>query len=498
MMKAGFLLMAFFYLTTGYAQTQTTRYNESIEDFVNPERGFYLPLMTTVSHFVPLDAAQLTSFRNDARSPGKAVYAVRISLVYRSYELDGLTHDSLPAGFLQSVRKDFETARQAGMKLVLRFAYTEKSHSGNCPDKEHICPLYGDAPLPVVLNHIRQLKPLLRQNSDVIAVMQEGFIGIWGEGYYTDYFGDASGNGPGFINDSSWRLRNEVLKAELDALPSDRMIQVRTPQAKQKFLYGPAAPPSSAPLEPSAAFNRSYAARIAFHNDCFLSSPDDYGTYGDYSRPAATRNAATDSIRKYISADSKYIAVGGETCDDAYSPENDCAPAGHATQEMRLMHYSFLNASYNVQVNNDWDSAGCMQNIKKELGYRLSLQQSIFPRQSDKDKSFSFNLRINNSGYASPFNPRPVQLVFRGKDNTEFKVTLPVNPQEWYPGIHEIPVRVYLPAAMLPGTYSLLLALPDAAPLLAARSVYSIRLANENTWEETTGYNDLKVQVKIR
>ena len=166
-------------------------------------------------------------------------------------------------------------------------------------------------------------------------MLQEGFIGIWGENYYTDYFGDASGNGPGTITDSSWLLRNRVLSALLQALPASRMVQVRTPQIKQKYVYGPHAGTAVLPLNETEAFTVSHKARIGFHNDCFLSSPDDYGTYMDLGSSVQIRQPALAALRKYIETDSKYTITGGETCDDAFSPQNDCAPAGFVEQEMR-------------------------------------------------------------------------------------------------------------------------------------------------------------------
>ncbi len=83
--------------------------------------------------------------------------------------------------------------------------------------------------------------------------------------------------------------------------------------------------------------------------------------------PLNPGSLATDVLRKYIEEDTKFTAVGGETCDDTFSPQNDCEPAGHAETEMKNMHYSFLNAAYNTDVDNDWDSSGCMNSIKKNL-----------------------------------------------------------------------------------------------------------------------------------
>ena len=118
--------------------------------------------------------------------------------------------------------------------------------------------------------------------------------------------------------------QNEVLKALLDALPQNRMIQVRTPQMKQRYVYGVNAPTSSAALTDAEAFTGTDAARIGFHNDCFLSSSNDYGTYDDYGNSSSPSTDAYSILTAYAMADGRYVVVGGETCDDTYSPENNC------------------------------------------------------------------------------------------------------------------------------------------------------------------------------
>jgi hypothetical protein len=492
------VLSGLFVLVTT-AQDKTIIYKESKEDIVNPERGFYIPTGTKASNFLPLDIVQLKKYRNHPQKIGKASYAVQVSLIYRGYELDTFKNQPLSIVFLNNLQKDFDAVREAGLKMILRFAYTNTANAGTCTDEYKICPPYGDAPRNIVLNHIKQIKPLLQKNSDVIAVMQQGFIGIWGENYFTDYFGDASTNGAGKILDSSWQHRNEFLKALLDALPNNRMVQVRTPQIKQKFVYGPSAPVKSLPLQLSAAFNKSDASRIAFHNDCFLSTADDYGTYYDYGSSSQPREAANEVLRKYIEADTKYTAVGGETCDDAFSPQNDCAPAGYAEDEMRRMHYSYLNAAYNNDVNNDWDSSGCLYNIKRKLGYRFVVQKMTAPVQVNNGNNFSIAFTIENAGYASPYNPRPVKLIFKHTTTgKEFSVTLKTNPQFWFSGMHTIKEKVKLPGNIIAGSYQLYLSLPDANVLLGKRPEYCVQLCSENMWEAATGYNNLQHIILIK
>ncbi len=265
----------------------TVQYVATEEDFPNPDRGFYHVVETSADAFVPLDHDQIRSWHSLQRGSGGGIYNVYSTLVFRNIVLTGFTNQPLSADLLTAIGNDFATVRSAGMKLILRFSYTSTANSGSCPEG-FICPPYGDAPKQIVLNHISQLKLLLYNNADVISCMQMGFVGTWGENYYSDYFGDPSSNGAGRMLDQNWTDKASVISALLNALPADRMIQVRTPQQKQRFLFGPAAPVTVAGMTGDQAYTGTDVARIGFHNDCLLSSPDDYGTYDDYGNSSFT------------------------------------------------------------------------------------------------------------------------------------------------------------------------------------------------------------------
>ena len=313
----------------GRADT-TINYVESHEDILNPERGFYRQQNIFASNYVPLDKKTLISYRTDQKV-GKAQYSVRSSLLYVEYVLDTFTHAVISEVFLNNFNTDCATARSAGVKLIVRFCYVNKSHGGNCADG--ICPPYGDAPKAVVLNHIQQLKPYLQQNADIIACMQMGFIGIWGENYYSDYFGDASKSGNGRVLDTNWRDRVEVLKALLTALPKSRMIQVRVPQLKQRYLYGVNASVDSPPLNDRESFSGTDKARIGFHNDCFA------GEKPVLSRHAGDRTVGTavDELVDIFVAG--LVEVADRTVpDDPALPQHrdvvgDLAGAGHVMRD---------------------------------------------------------------------------------------------------------------------------------------------------------------------
>jgi len=476
----------------------TVQYIESTADFPNPERGFYRVAETYVDNYVPLDVAQMKNWRTLQPADG-GNYQVYSSLVFRDIILKGYNDKSLSQDILNNISNDFTAARKAGVKLILRFCYTITANSGACPEG-FICPAYGDAPKSVVLEQIAQLKPLLQNNADVIACLQMGFIGTWGENYYSDYFGDPSSNGTGNLTDKNWSDKSEVLKALLDALPKSRMIQVRTPQMKQRYVYGTNAQTSSAPLNDAEAFSETDVARIGFHNDCFLSSPNDYGTYDDYGNSSSPHTDAYAALHAYAAADGKFVVVGGETCDDTYSPENNCENSGKAQTEMSNLHYSFLNCAYNNDVNDDWQTGGCMDAIKKNLGYRFVLQNAIFPVAPIKaGTQLAFTFSLKNIGYASPYNPRTVKLVMRNKtNNKEFVFGIDTDIRKWYTVSVTVNAKIMTETNMPAGDYDLYLFMPDASESLATRAEYAIRLANENIWNDSTGYNSLDYVVKIK
>jgi hypothetical protein len=160
--------------------------------FSNPERGFYHFTETHSNNYAPLDLNTLRYYRQ----------CEGISLIHRSFYLDDFVTGPISQGYLDAMQRDFDIVREAGLKAIIRFAYS------NGPDVE---PPYGDASKNQILSHIQQLSPILQANSDVIATLQAGFIGVWGEWWYSDYFSVVD-----------WDARREVLLALLDVLPSNR------------------------------------------------------------------------------------------------------------------------------------------------------------------------------------------------------------------------------------------------------------------------------------
>ena len=495
------LLLSLFFVIPSLSISQTVFYQESFDDFPNPDRGFYTPINGVSSNFIPLSESHMVALRTTEFTPWQGNYQVTTSIIFRHYILDDFVNSSISNDFLEKIQADFDAARNAGVRLLLRFSYTITPPSGSCGS--WICPPYGDATKAQVLTHIAQLKPLFQSNEDVILALQNGFIGVWGEQYYTDHFGDASVQGK--LTDQNWFDRIEVLAALLDALPKSRMVQVRYPQMKQKYVYGVNAGIDSEPMGMFNAYDGSDLSRIGFHNDCFLSASDDQGTYWDYGSSSTGASNQTSTLKNYQAVDSKYNLVGGETCSDAFSPQNNCEnEGGQAVSDMNMLNYSYLNSDYNNDVNNDWQSGGCMDEIRRKLGYRFVLLNSELTNQVDQAGEIQFKLVLENVGFSTPVIKRDFFLVLRNvESNIVYSIELEgaeFDCRFWLPdGEVRLDTSISLPASMNPGNYNVFLALRDSSKngSILNRPEYSIRLANDNVWDEATGLNDLKQTIQI-
>lgn len=443
------------------ATTSTVTYTASDAVIPNPSRGFD---HTTETHYradgtgyTPLDAATLRGYRAEG-----------VTQVVRVFYMEAFVQQQrISPAWLRLVQRDYDTARAAGVGVITRFAYVQ---GGAYP---YTAP-YGDADLPTVLAHIQQLTPTLRRNADVIPTLQQGFIGLWGEGYYTDHFASDPAN-PGVLTEADKDARRQVLQAELAALPSSRSVQVRTMQMKQDALRTPSG--TAGALTPAQAHDGSAASRIGHHNDCFLASPDDFGTF--LSDPLSLD-------QDYLAAESRYVPVGGETC--AVNAPRSEYPS--ASAEMAKYHYSYLNLDYNKDVLATWGADG-MTDAAKKLGYRFTMTSSTVTT----GRTPSVAVSVRNDGWAAPYNSRPVQLVLTDGHR---RVTVPVraDASSWQPG-RTVTVRASL--AHLPkGRWDVALALPAPERSVASNPAFAIQTANTGTWDARAGVNRLGQTVVVR
>jgi hypothetical protein len=396
----------------------------SAAEFANPERGFY------VGHNL------LTGDPDQVRNRG---YSLAISLV----RLDSYRDSALPQSLLDQLDAGLLRLRASGIKIILRFMYNSS---------------FGeDAPKSRILQHIGQLQPLLQEYGDVIAVMQAGFIGAWGEWH-------SSTNGLDNPTD-----RRAILDALLGALPESRMVQVRTPMHVEGAYPG-------GPISPADAFGGSPRARLGHHNDCLLASSSDMGTY----------QSPVDQWRGYVADDSRFTPFGGETC-ALNAPRTDCSAA---LAELEMLHGTYVNSEYHGGVLDGWSSQGCEAEIGRRLGYRFTIESAAVSERVAPGGVLRVRVTVGNQGFAAPFNYRPVFVVLDDGVTRRTAKLASADPRRWAPGESiTLEANLRIPADATPGSYRLSLRLPDQAPDLFDDARYAIRMANTGTWDEWTGDN---------
>lgn len=208
-------------------------YEASDENFPNPERGFFIQRSYNPGRksraAEPLSVEALRAVREKG-----------MTLLRMCYTIPDFREAPLSADFLARVAADFALARNAGLKVIPRWAYNSGPIGA------------ADASVERVLQHIEQLTPVLQANAGVIAFLEAGFVGAWGEWHSSTngLFDDVPGAWWKSVNGKT----RAIVAKLLEALPADRMIALRCPRFKIE-LYGPR------PLSSTEAFSGTPQAR---------------------------------------------------------------------------------------------------------------------------------------------------------------------------------------------------------------------------------------------
>lgn len=408
----------------------TVTFVPSLESHANPERGF-----TGNIELVPVSSVStIRSQMTESKTVMRAYIMLR----------DFVARDLTPE-FLAQLDQGFANVRAAGAKVVPRFAY-------NFPNDLNDPAQIADASITQALRHIEQLRPVLQRNADVIAYLEAGFVGAWGEWH-------TSGSGL-----TSAENKQRIRDALLGALPNERMVLFRLLADIKSWFSLPAA--GTRPTPGTAQ------ARVGIHNDCFMSTDTDAGTY----RPDNT------GLREYARQVVKFVPFGGETCD---IPPGRTACAD-ILREGRDYAVTYLNnAFYRPTFHERWIANGCMPEVMRSLGYRIVAESFAMPATARRGEAVEFSLTLRNLGWARIHNPRSfvLRLVNRSTGATVELPASGIDPRQWNPVLATEPStvatgRIALAADMSAGTYDVAIGLPDPASSLAADARYAIRVSN--------------------
>ena len=404
---------------------------------VNPERGLYH------AHEIHSTEPGMTAGEvSSLRSSGHTLWLLE-------FYLTDYISSNIPASYVKGIQSCFDAIRNGGAKAIVRFAYRNTEADWNNIDQE--------PEVDQVLKHVDQLKSVLQKNEDVLFVLQAGFVGTWGEWYYTTHFGMNPKSA------SDYLPRKKLTDALLASVPVSRQIELRTPTFKMK-MYGLSVADA---ITEATAHDGSDKSRLGGHNDCFGADKNDRGTFDN------------DDAREFWKKDSRYTIMGGETC-----AVSDYCLCPQTLQDLEDYHWTYLHDGYHQDVLSRWKSDGCFNEIERRLGYRLVLQD-VHYSAIEAGKPCQVTLRLHNKGFAAPMNPREAWLVWAGSDGKTQKTLLGADPRTWHPGYSAV-VSTFTPTS---DKGTLYLQLSD--PLLPDNPLYSIALANDKVFDTKTGLNKL-------
>ncbi len=408
----------------------------------NPDRGFY---------DADYELTQKTD-KNMFQKPKEEGYNLVYGVIYLAEYVET---DMLPSDLIENINNNLNDAEELSMKIILRIKYRNSSDSD--PRKE------------IAQSHLSQLKETLQNHKNIISIVQAGVIGRWGEwhGFTGDYDYD---------NSDYKDNRRDIISTLIDIFPN-KYIQIRYPMAKE-LLYGSAEEKNDIAddgiITKDIAYTDDIRAKLGHHNDCFLASETDMGTYSNDDGPEGI-----EFWREYVINDTKYSPVGGETCvdNDLYT---NCE---NALKEFKLFQWSYLNEAYDLDVIQRFKDEGCYEEIKENLGYRLEAQELVI--QKDKNNLIA-SLHIKNQGFASPYIKSDVSFILQDVNNT-YEYPQEEDLRTFYPNETSQIKHVFDVEKIKAGEYCLYLKIGE--------DFSSIRLANSDTWDENSSTNLLTCSI---
>lgn len=449
---------------------------ESIAPLNNPDRGFHFEIKYNVADgslndFINIDNAFKggnfpKGFIDDSNKHWKTQDdAISLSQAY--LYLTPWIEKDLPAQVLQNIQDYFDEYKKKGHKMILRFVYKSEEMS-------------PAVTVGGIEKHMQQLKPLIEKNKGLIATIQAGFIGQWGEWHSFD---------------ASRANKNAVVNGLLDIYPEPYSIEIRSLKFKNEITF---AKPGD-------------ENRVGFHNDYF--------TVGEHDKASGSDIIPGTAEYRDVSTQSPYIYMSGEM------PYNEASDWGLATKisrdktlkSLRDHHYSAFNITHNNDVNiSDWTindvtpqlldawkinyspnyfvgkddqpvKRTFFQFVRDHLGYRLNLLESS--KLTAGSGSVACHIEFSNSGFATVFNPKEVYLVaIDANDKIVKEQQLDVNPRDWQPFepgdmdykllTHKIEGEL---SGLSAGTYKIGIWMPDKEDLVKnIDSAFDVKWSLEN------------------
>ena len=452
------------------AQEQNLDYSDSLDTLSNPERGFYVP---TMLHLKPEGTK--------AATPNDNLVHLRVDISEFSdnallNETNQVYGKSMPLteDALQVLKDTFEYIRGKGHSVIVRTCYDPwyNGKSNYEPDQD------------TIIRHLQQLGEVYTEYKDVIAYVELGTYGPWGEMHTSKCCT--------VVN------VNAALNALLAATPEDIKIGVRTPNYVAGWLginnNDTEFNVESDIFKEAVTAKGTAAYRVGMFNDGYLGSSSDLGTYGSISRANGVA---------WLNEFAQYTLYGGEVVANSGSVIGPYNSIGYISVEGFQTHTSYLNIQWNNNViaawkeaiyykeGDEYDGQTGFKYVEDHLGYRLVLRDSQLT-DAVPGGDMSLSLQIENVGFANIINSKKASIILKNESGQIYEITCPgINPNKIVSGQNNsLSAAVTLPTDILLGTWNVYLRFSKYGDYTTDNNYQCIRFANDASyWDEIVGAN---------
>lgn len=379
-----------------------------------------------------------------------------------------------------------EEHRAAGRKVIFRPRYDRPES-----DALNDCGVFQAQTEELAYRHVEAVAAMLAAYREVIAFVEAGYLGRWGEWNWAGYGPE---NAPILADPARRRAFLDHVVRTYGSAGLDRFVGVRRPVFARELM----------------ATHPESSVHVSLYNDCFMTDASDMGTYANAESDNPHNFGSVEEARTFAQTWTENAPFGGETCPSADPRWASCEAMVGTDSEPASLHMVYLHGAWAADARETWEAGGCYDEIKRRLGYRFEVERVAFPPRVAAGERVSVSIDVRNTGWARLHNPREAFVVLRsegdalvaagaieGYGSLEGTVEGGAAVRDWAPGgTARLSVTFERPPA---GSYSVRLLIPE--PGRADLRAYAVRLASLRdgvpVWDEATGENDLGVTIRV-
>lgn len=398
-------------------------YKETLEDTHNPYRGFYQAFSISYKRDKSNCKAQASTLEElDELASEYQLVHILIDLSDFSEQnrkgknavkhSDNAKIDSSKDDVEEALGQLLARLRKNNQSAVIRFAYDYK-YSGITSDgvdengKRYYRTVWEPTDDSVIEQHQEKVGAVISDYTDVIAAVECGIIGPWGEMHSSDRTDAAS--------------EKKIIGKWLEVLPKEMTVNVRKPS---DFCAWSGVKPENIDKYTAKAGTDAY--RIGMYNDGYLGSVSDLGTYDDRDKEIAWLTTQTD-----------HTLFGGELVlwddEEGGDPLNNIA---YFEKEGFKTHTSYLNKDWHDGVmdgfrSTTYNGGDSLYNgktsefeyLRNRMGYRFVVRGVRMTTELSTDENLELETKIENVGFGNLFKNEQTSVIIKGNGlDEEFKL----------------------------------------------------------------------------